>query len=219
MTKQNRPRIRANSARTEEHRNRILDAAADCFMRNGFEAATIDDIAATIGATKGLIYYSFKSKDDLFFAVYETAIQRALLELKPITSTPDSGLARLNAACERHVATLMERLPYHVVTRIGIESHAFRAMTPKQRQLLRDLKKLRDDYEKVFADMIREGIADGSIRPIDVSLAAKTVIGAINSVSMWYRPRASDTAVERGTIARQIADMVTGGLTRPPHQP
>jgi hypothetical protein len=108
----------------------------------------------------------------------------------------------------------MERLPYHVVTRIGIESHAFRAMTPKQRQLLRELKKLRDDYEKVFADMIREGIADGSIRPIDVSLAAKTVIGAINSVSMWYRPRASDTAVERGAIARQIADMVTGGLAR-----
>ncbi|WP_229796251.1 helix-turn-helix domain-containing protein, partial [Saccharothrix coeruleofusca] len=52
-------------------RSRILDAAAEAFMAHGFANATIDDIAREVGATKGLVYYHFRSKFDIFLAVYE----------------------------------------------------------------------------------------------------------------------------------------------------
>jgi len=206
-------KIRVNSARTDEHRIMILDAAAECFMRDGFEAATIDEIAAAIGSSKGLIYYSFKSKADLFFAVYERSIERALVDLVPLAASDGTAIDRLRRVCQRHVHLLMETLPYHVVTRMGIESHLSRAMTPTQRNTLVGLKKLRDHYEKLFADLIQEGVGDCSLRKINVSLAAKTVLGAINSVSIWYRPRKNETRAERHAIAVEVSEIVISGLS------
>ena len=55
--------------RREMTRRHLLDAAAIVFARDGFHGATLDDVAATAGFTKGAVYSNFKSKDDLFLAV------------------------------------------------------------------------------------------------------------------------------------------------------
>jgi AcrR family transcriptional regulator len=55
---------------TEEHkenrRKKILESALVCFAEKGFEAATIDDIVAHSGISKGSIYNYFKTKDDIY---------------------------------------------------------------------------------------------------------------------------------------------------------
>ena len=61
----------ASPEEASDARSRILDAAAEAFMASGFANATIDDIAREVGATKGLVYYHFRSKFDIFLAVYE----------------------------------------------------------------------------------------------------------------------------------------------------
>lgn len=205
-------KLRSNSAQTAEHRIRILDAAAKCFMRYGYESTSIDDVATEMGSTKGLVYYSFKSKAELFFAVYERSIENALLHLQPIADGEDAGLEKLSAVCEKHIILLMATLPYHVVTRLGVEMHTSRAMTPPQHRKLLELINLRDRYEHLFVSLIDAGIRDGSIRNVNVSLAAKTVLGAINSVSMWYRPRMGETEADRGKMAREITELVISGL-------
>ncbi len=53
----------------------ILDAAAHVFMESGFAAASLDDISEAYGATKGIIYYHFKNKSALFFAVQRRAME------------------------------------------------------------------------------------------------------------------------------------------------
>jgi AcrR family transcriptional regulator len=62
-------------AMTRQH---LLDAAAIVFARDGFSGATLDDIAATAGFTKGAVYSNFKSKDDLFLALLDDRIDRQL---------------------------------------------------------------------------------------------------------------------------------------------
>ena len=51
--------------RAERKRNEILQAGLKVFARKGFHAATMDDIALELEATKGLLYYHFRTKDDL----------------------------------------------------------------------------------------------------------------------------------------------------------
>lgn len=58
---------------TREH---LLEAAAIVFARDGFHGATLDDVAATAGFTKGAVYSNFKSKDDLFLALFDDRIER-----------------------------------------------------------------------------------------------------------------------------------------------
>jgi AcrR family transcriptional regulator len=49
----------------------IIDAALDVFARKGYEKATVDEIAAGANIAKGTVFYNFKSKDDIFFAIIE----------------------------------------------------------------------------------------------------------------------------------------------------
>lgn len=57
--------------RTRETQARLLDAAEEIFVRDGYEAAQLDEIAATAGRSKGAVYTHFKSKEDLFLALFE----------------------------------------------------------------------------------------------------------------------------------------------------
>jgi AcrR family transcriptional regulator len=60
-------------AMTRQH---LLDAAAIVFARDGFHGATLDDVAATAGFTKGAVYSNFKSKDELFVALLDERLER-----------------------------------------------------------------------------------------------------------------------------------------------
>jgi TetR/AcrR family transcriptional regulator len=56
-------------------RTMILSAAEEVFARKGFEKATVDEIAANAKIAKGTVFYNFKSKDDVFFAIIEKGTQ------------------------------------------------------------------------------------------------------------------------------------------------
>jgi AcrR family transcriptional regulator len=70
--------------RREMTRRHLLDAAAVVFARDGFHGASLDDVAATAGFTKGAVYSNFKSKDDLFLAVFEDRYAREQREMKQV---------------------------------------------------------------------------------------------------------------------------------------
>jgi AcrR family transcriptional regulator len=79
-------------AMTRQH---LLDAAAIVFARSGFHAATLDEIAATAGFTKGAVYSNFKSKDDLFLALVEDRIERQFAVVEEVLDTSPHEAAEL----------------------------------------------------------------------------------------------------------------------------
>jgi len=62
--------------RRELTRQHLLEAAAIVFARDGFHGATLDAVASLAGFTKGAVYSNFKSKEDLFLALFEERIER-----------------------------------------------------------------------------------------------------------------------------------------------
>jgi AcrR family transcriptional regulator len=61
--------------RSQKTLRRILEAAEEVFVRNGFESAQMDEIAARAERSKGAVYLHFKSKEDLFLALIEHRIR------------------------------------------------------------------------------------------------------------------------------------------------
>ncbi len=57
--------------RNQDTRKTIIDAAVEVFAQKGYEKATVDEIAARAQVAKGTVFYSFKSKEDIFFAIIE----------------------------------------------------------------------------------------------------------------------------------------------------
>jgi len=64
-----RPGERLRRPRREVVRRQLLDAALKVFAELGFASASLDQVAAAAGLTKGAIYSNFAGKDDLFFAM------------------------------------------------------------------------------------------------------------------------------------------------------
>jgi len=78
MTKTNKLKVVPPKAKAEEDgtRTKILNVAIQEFSRHGLSGARIDAIAAESGANKGMIYYYFGSKEDLYVAALEESYRR-----------------------------------------------------------------------------------------------------------------------------------------------
>ncbi len=87
-------------------RSRLIDAAADVFARRGFHGASVDDVAAEAGFTKGAVYSNFGSKEDLFLAVLDAHVGRRIEQVEH-TLTAVETLDDVRAAA-REVARLMQ---------------------------------------------------------------------------------------------------------------
>ena len=82
---------------------RLLDAAAEVFADVGFHAATVDDIAAAAGYTKGAVYGNFENKDALFLALIDRHVDSQLAQIDAVvTAAADLG-ASLGDAAEEQV--------------------------------------------------------------------------------------------------------------------
>lgn len=191
---------------------RILDAAAEAFMADGFANATIDDIAREVGATKGLVYYHFRSKFDIFLAVYEEGMRRVRERVEPHARGDGTGRDRLVAMSVAHLLNLMEDLAYHHVVHQAVRDQRSAALKVRQRDALTALNDLRSDYEQLFRDVVTEGTGDGSLRDVEPALAARTLLSNLNAVDMWYHRREGQPTDEVHALALRIVDLLIGGL-------
>lgn len=81
----------------EETRAKILDAALRVFGERGISASSVNDVAAAAGLTKGAVYSSFASKDELVLAIMEEhARERMTHALASFAQAPDAGTALAN---------------------------------------------------------------------------------------------------------------------------
>src|SRR6201996_7768091 len=67
----------ASQARSRATRERLLEAAESVFADKGYDGAKISDIAEEAGCSVGAVYFRFKDKDALFFAIAESFIEDA----------------------------------------------------------------------------------------------------------------------------------------------
>ena len=80
----------------EETRTRLLDAAAKVFAEKGFAQASMDDIAAEAGMTKGALYWNFDGKESLFHTLLEERMYGPLRALVEFTrdAPPEASATR-----------------------------------------------------------------------------------------------------------------------------
>ncbi|MEU2347105.1 TetR/AcrR family transcriptional regulator [Modestobacter sp. NPDC049651] len=92
----------------DEVRARVIRAAGQVFAERGFAGATIDQVAAAAGFTKGAVYSNFGSKDDLFLALMQaevtTRVAAVERSLAATTDLPDA-LAAVGAELSRRDPT------------------------------------------------------------------------------------------------------------------
>lgn len=211
MATRSRSRAR-NKEQANDRRARIIEAAAKAFMDKGYAATSIDDIARVIGCTKGLIYYHFKNKSELFFAIHIQTITSLLAATRPIAASNASAADRLRAMIMSRIDSIIEQLPFQRVSLLGLEMNMMDNTTEDDRAVLTQLIELYDDYEGLFIQVIAEGMSEGVFIRGEARLLSKPLLGAINWMIMWYRPRPNGTQADRERLCNTMADFVIRGV-------
>lgn len=208
------PQTQRLEENAEQNRREILAAAALAFMEQGYAATSIDTVAIRLGATKGRIYYHYRSKADLFFEVHREAMLMNLEVIRPIALGDAGAMDRLRRMALAHAHLVMDHLPFQRVSVQGVEMHLTGSTTPAQRTTLQSLIAMRDEYEGHFIDVLDAGIDSGEFREFSARMVVKPLLGALNWLTMWYRPVPGETEDMRAQIAEQHAAFVLGGVMR-----
>ncbi|MEW6642148.1 MAG: TetR/AcrR family transcriptional regulator [Pseudomonadota bacterium] len=197
-----------------DRRIEILDAASRAFMRQGFAATSLDRVSDEIGSTKGAIYYYYRSKSELFFAVHRRGMELTRAAIGPSFEAQGSARDRLHGMAVAHTILIIDHLPYLRVIAQGLEMHLLERTNDSERAELADVAALREANESLYISVINDGVASGEFRPVDAKLVAKPLLGALNWTSRWYQPRRGETQAAKKQLADSIADFVVGGLEK-----
>ncbi|WP_223229286.1 TetR/AcrR family transcriptional regulator [Shimia marina] len=202
----------ASKPKMSRAKSEVLDAAAEVFMTLGAEAASIDDVARHLGATKGRIYHHFPSKGVLLAEVCLRAADFAHRAVHPVLDPdlpPDVQLRQMVCA---HIPAVLGSLPYHKVILQSFVGMSQKSTTALERSLLADIRQERKAYETLFRDVISRGMACGAFRSQNISVALHSVLLMVNAPVFWYQPRAEDSTDFMTDLSEQLADMAVAAL-------
>lgn len=161
----------ATRKRAEQTRKKILDAALEIAADKGFEQARTAEIARRAGVAEGSIYNYFRNKDDLLTHMVREYAGSFLRELSARISSEKDPLRKLHRLIEFHIRFFTQ------------EGNIFQVIYGKQPgakvQMARIIQVAIGPYAGIIEEIIREGIACGALRPVNVQVAASLLLGGM----------------------------------------
>ncbi len=158
----------------EETRAKLIQAARKAFAANGYAGASMDDLTAEAGLTRGALYHNFGDKKGLLQAV--------------IDQIDAEMLARMRAARELEKTTwlgfLAESMAY---IEMALEPEIQRIMLLDGPAVLGDPSQWPNQNAclKTTAQTIQALIDEGTVKPMDAEAAARLINGAALNASLW----------------------------------
>ncbi len=180
----------------------LLAVAVTVFNERGFDGTSMADLAEGLGVSKSAIYHHVSGKDALLGLALDHALDGLSEIADEVRGLDAPAVVRLERLVRGSVEVLVDRLPYvTLLLRVRGNTDVERRALARRRQL-----------DRLVADLVREAVADGDVRPeIEPTTAARLVFGMVNSTVEWYRPgRPSDV-----TLAEAIHTIVFAGLRQP----
>jgi AcrR family transcriptional regulator len=156
----------------------ILTAAAELFGERGYDAVSLEDVAARLDVTKGSLYYYFASKDELVTAAIETLGNDWTARLERLPAAQDGPPARrLRALVEEHIGIAVREYPgalaLFLVPRRWPEAQRAR------------ITELRRRHDRLFRDVVEEGVTSGEFTVTSVDAVLQTMHAAMSQSPVW----------------------------------
>jgi AcrR family transcriptional regulator len=186
-------------------RRTVLEVACDLFADRGYRSTSMKDIAEALGVRAPSLYNHVTSKQEVLFAIMDTAMDRALSALDEALRGVDDATEALRLATESLVLDFL-RFPGEVT----ICNTEVRSLDAPNREAI--LAK-RDAYAARVREIIEHGCSVGVFSTRSPQLAAFAVLELGNGAKSWFRAggKYSDEEVAReyGEFALRVVGAVS----------
>lgn len=167
-------------------RNEILEITAQLFRKKGFTGTSMQDIANEVGILKGSIYYYFNSKNEIFQEVLNNGINPVLKRAEMIVAEELSPKEKLRKLLHYHMDYIMD---HNCSLVLFFQEREKLPATQMEKYLEK-----RDRYENFFREVFKEGIEQGELPDVNVTLTVFALMGMCNWIIQWYNPMGAQKA-------------------------
>jgi AcrR family transcriptional regulator len=184
-------------------RDDILDAAAQEFRRKGFHGASMSAIAEAVNLQKASLYHHVTSKQEILLALLDRALGMLTDHIAGIAAQELPADQKLRQMIRAYLSALADNAD---LTSVLLFEH--RSLDKKSHA--RHVPQ-RDKFEKLWRDVIDEGVHTGILSCADSGVAVRALMGVMNWTLTWYRSE-GDKSIEK--IADEYADLMFHGLLK-----
>src|SRR6202163_3649301 len=190
-----------------DSRQEILRTAARLFQQRGYDATSMNDVAAALKLSKGGLYHHFQSKDEILFEIMNHAMEITQERvLSPVRSIADPE-ERLRALIRLHIEVVLSPRDREITVML----HENHPLPPALRKRINSRKK---EYIHFVESLIAEvqmkaqrgRPTKGAVSP---RAAAFALLGMINWIYQWYKPEGD---LQAKNLVPQFTDLVFGGI-------
>ena len=182
-------------------RENVRAAAVQLFAEYGYHAAPLRNIARMAGIQAASIYYHYANKEALLVEIMETHMQQLNANLERILREQSNPQKRLYDAIANHI-----RLHTSYKAEFFIIDTEIRALEGDHR---RYILSLRDRYEFLLQELLRDGMERGVFRQSDVKVSSYAIIAMCTEVATWFRPNGRLSVQQ---VIDLYSQMITQGL-------
>ncbi len=190
--------------RTDDKRQRILDAAVRVFAKKGYHGAKVAEIAKRAGIADGTVYLYFRNKEDILASLFDEVMERHIAQARVELKGAKGAAAKLRLVAQHHLKLFSGNRDLAVVFQVELRQST--------KFLERFTASWLQDYFGVLQDVIAQGQREGSIRAdLPKKLATKALFGILDEmVTSWTLGRKD---YDVGNLAEPVVDLFLRGAS------
>ena len=179
---------------------KILIAATELICKEGYRAASLQEIASRVGIHKTSLFHYIENKEDLLHQILQSSLGKSSLKLEEIVNNDRlTAEKKLREAFKNH----LRQAPNMVSNQI-VYSNDFRNLSKKtQKMFLKERRK----YEKLFKKIVIELQRDNYLNGLDTSIVTLGIFGMLNWFPKWYK---KDGRLSMDEISNIFLKMILG---------
>lgn len=159
----------------------ISQKASLLFMKKGFTATSMRDIASAIGVEAPSLYNHIESKHEILKDICFRIARLFTGYLREVEQSPKPSLSKIEDIIRFHISVMIEEYEDFYIS-----GHEWKHL---QEPFLNDFKSQRQNYLTRLAAILQNGIDNREINDISPSVAVLTILSAISGIENWQRSR------------------------------
>lgn len=187
------------SATMEQNRAKLMTAARKAFAEKGFAAASMDELTASVGLTRGALYHNFGDKKGLLAAVVAQMDSEMAQRAKTAAATADNDWERLLAEGNAYIKMALDPEVRRIVLLDGPAFLGDPAQWPSQNSCL-------EATRGTIINMIEQGV----LKSMDADAAAHLLNSAALNAALWVA--ASDDPQQALPKVIEVFTLLVSGL-------
>jgi AcrR family transcriptional regulator len=196
-----------------DSRQEILRTAARLFQQRGYDATSMNDVAAALKLSKGGLYHHFQSKDEILFEIMNHAMEitqeRVVDPVRGIAAPEE----RLRALIRLHIEVVLSPRDREITVMLH-ENHPLppalrKRINSRKKDYIHFLENLIAEVQKKVQEEVQEKGRPQTKIKVSPRAAAFALLGMINWIYQWYKPEGE---LQAQNLIPQFTDLIFGGI-------